>query len=200
MKDGEKLKFNIDSSKKTGRIRSALLEFAICTAVALVLAFLITTFILKLTHVGGSSMYPTLSNSDYIVVEKFSYRFNEPERFDVVVFPYKEESGEVRNYIKRVIGLPGETIQIKDGIIYINGEILNEDFGFEVINNGGWAENPIEIGVNEYFVLGDNRNNSKDSRHLDLDGNSDIGLISKDEMIGKAWFRIYPLGKIGKIS
>lgn len=200
MSYSKKIRYSVDSSKKKVRFKGALLETTICAAVALVLAFLITTFALQLTHVGGSSMYPTLSNSDYILVEKISYRFEEPERFDVIVFPYVEESGEIRNYIKRVIGLPGETIQIKDGIIYINGEVISEDFGFETINTGGWAENPVEIGMDEYFVLGDNRNNSKDSRHLDEYGSSDIGLIEKEKIIGKAWLRIYPLGKIGKVQ
>lgn len=200
MENGEKLQFDIDSSKKIGRIRSALLETTICAAMALILAFLITTFIAQITHVGGSSMYPTLSNSDYIMVDKFSYRFSSPERFDIIVFPFVEETGENRNYIKRVVGLPGETIQIKDGKIYVNGDFLEEDFGYEEINTGGWAENPVEIGIDEYFVLGDNRNNSKDSRHLDQEGNSDVGLIKKDDITGRAWFRIYPLGKIGKIN
>lgn len=200
MSYSKKIRYSVDSSKKKVRFKGALLETTICAAVALVLAFLITTIALQLTHVGGSSMYPTLSNSDYILVEKISYRFEEPERFDVIVFPFVEESGEIRNYIKRVIGLPGETIQIKDGIIYINGEVMSEDFGFETINTGGWAENPVEIGMDEYFVLGDNRNNSKDSRHLDEYGNSDIGLIEKEKIIGKAWLRIYPLGKIGKVQ
>jgi len=200
MKDSEDIKFDIDSSKKTSRLRNGILEVTICAAVALILAFFIINFVVQLTHVGGSSMYPTLSNNDDIAVEKFSYHFSEPKRFDVIVFPYKEDTGEVRNYIKRIVGLPGETIQIKDGVIYIDEVPLEEDFGFETINTGGWAEEPVEIGYNEYFVLGDNRNNSKDSRHLDANGKSDIGLISKDEIIGKAWFRIYPIGKLGKIE
>lgn len=200
MKDSEEIKFDIDSSKKSSRLKNSILEVTICALVALILAFFIINFILQLTQVGGSSMYPTLSNEDNIVVEKFSYRFSEPERFDIIVFPYTEDSGEVRNYIKRVIGLPGENIQIKDGIIYIDQVPLEESFGFETINTGGWAEEPIDIGDNEFFVLGDNRNNSKDSRHLDENGESDIGLIGKDEIIGKAWFRIYPIGKLGKIE
>ncbi len=200
MNEKEEIKFDIDSSKKISKLRNSILELSICSAVALILAFFIITFLAQLTHVGGSSMYPTLSNGDTITVEKFSYRFSDPERFDVVVFPYEEDTGETRNYIKRIIGLPGETIQIKDGVIYIDEVPLEEDFGFEGINTGGWAEEPIDIGYNEYFVLGDNRNNSKDSRHLDENEESDIGLINKDEIIGKAWFRIYPIGKIGMIK
>lgn len=200
MNDRNEIKFDIDSYKKSRKLRNGILEVTICAVVALILAFFIITFVVQLTQVGGSSMYPTLSNGDNIVVEKFSYRFVDPERFDIIVFPYQEESGEVRNYIKRIIGLPGDTIQIKAGVIYINEVPLEEDFKFEEINSGGWAEESIEIGYDEYFVLGDNRNNSKDSRHLNSDGESDVGLINKEEIIGKAWFRIYPFGKLGMIK
>ena len=130
-------------------------------------------------------MEPTLNNEDNLIVQKWGYHFTDPKRFDVVVFPFKH--GERIYYIKRVIGLPGETIQIdSDGTIYINGEILEETYGNEIITNPGLAGEPIHLGSNEYFVLGDNRNNSSDSR------DPSVGNINRNDIIGKAWFRFYP--------
>jgi signal peptidase I len=114
------------------------------------------------TLVDGSSMSPTLEDGDVLIIDKISYRFREPQRFDIVVFRYlyKENS----YYIKRIIGLPGETVQIKDGKIYIDGQLLEEDFGNAEIKKPGRANQPITLGKDEYFVLGDNRNISSDSR------------------------------------
>lgn len=164
----------------------------------LVLVYLVVNFVGQRTVVNGASMEPTLygldqENSekvgDNLIVDKITYRFSDPERFDIIVFPYRY-SGE--NYIKRIIGMPGETVQIDiEGNIYINGEILQEGYGKEVILNPGNAIDPIVLGEDEYFVLGDNRNNSRDSRF------SDVGLIHRDEIIGRAWLRCWPLERFG---
>lgn len=151
----------------------------------LCITYLVILYVVQLINVDGESMEPALQNSDKLFVEKLSYRFGEPERFDVIVFPVGEEK-----YIKRIIGLPGETVQIaEDGTIYINGEVLMEGYGKEVIRaeNRGLAADPIVIGRNEYFVLGDNRNDSTDSRF------GLVGNVHKDEIIGRAWVRIWPL-------
>ena len=110
-------------------------------------------------------MENTLHNGDNLIVDKLSYRFRDPERFDIIVFPFQYQTNTY--YIKRIIGLPGETVQImEDGSIYINGEKMEESYGREVIQPEtiGRAAEPIVLGEDEYFVMGDNRNNSSDSR------------------------------------
>ena len=155
--------------------------------------FLIVHFVGQRTTVSGSSMEDTLSNGDNLIVDKISYRFHDPERFDVVVFPYRYQ--EKTYFIKRVIGLPGETIWIDaDGNIYINGEVLKEDYGREVIKYAGLAESPIVLGDDEFFVMGDNRNNSEDSRF------ADVANLKRSEIIGRAWVRIYPFNEIGFVD
>ena len=134
-------------------------------------------------------MNNTLQDGDNLIVDKISYRFKDPERFDIIVFPYQYQ--EDTFYIKRIIGLPGETVQIEDGIIYIDGEVLEESYGKEIMNSAGIASQPIELGEEEYFVLGDNRNNSRDSR------DPSVGKIKEDQIIGKAFIRIWPLNKFG---
>ncbi len=162
-----------------------VLSSSIYILVVLLLTFLIVKYVAVRTEVIGPSMEPTLYNEDNLIVQKFTYHFTDPERFDVVVFPFKH--GERTYYIKRVIGLPGETIEIdSDGTIYIDGEVLEENYGKEVIANPGLAATPIHLGSNEYFVLGDNRNDSADSR------DPSVGNVYRDDIIGKAWFRFFP--------
>ena len=169
-----------------------ILSTSLYLLVVLCLTYLVIHFVGQRTVVDGSSMESTLSDGDNLIVDKLSYRFHDPERFDIVVFPYQYKKHTY--YIKRVIGLPGETVQIDyEGNIYIDGEILQEDFGKEVIQNPGIAYEPITLGEDEYFVLGDNRNNSSDSR------DPAVGCLRKDKLIGKAWVRIYPFNKVGKL-
>ena len=131
--------------------------------VVLVAVYLFIAFVGQRTGVRGSSMEPTLSDRDNLIVDKISYRFHDPERYDIIVFPFQYEENVF--YIKRIIGLPGETVYIdEDGGIFINGELLQENYGKEVILSAGRAGEPITLGADEYFVLGDNRNNSSDSR------------------------------------
>ena len=158
----------------------------------LIVTYLIITFVGQRTEVNGSSMESTLQNGDNLIVDKISYRFSDAKRFDIVVFPFQYE--EDTYYIKRIIGLPGEIVQIDtDGVIYINGEVLHESYGLEVIKDPGRAIEPITLGEDEYFVMGDNRNNSTDSR-TEL-----VGNVKRSELIGKAWVRIYPFSKFGKL-
>ena len=128
-------------------------------------------------------MEPALSDGDNLIVDKISYRFHDPERFDIIIFPYQWEPNTY--YIKRIIGLPGETIQIDDeGNIYIDGKVLQEHYGLERIKNPGSAREPITLGEDEYFVLGDNRNNSEDSRY------QSVGNVTADEIEGKVWLKV----------
>lgn len=133
-----------------------------------------------------------MSEGDNLIVDKITYRFSDPKRFDIIVFPFRYQ--ENTYYIKRIIGLPGETVQIDDdGNIYIDGELLQESFGREVIRpeTVGIASEPVVLGDDEYFVMGDNRNNSTDSR------TEIVGNIHRSEIIGRAWVRIWPLSKMG---
>lgn len=158
--------------------------------IVLVLTFLVVTYVGQRTKVAGSSMEPMLSDGDNLIVDKITYRFSEPERFDVIVFPFRY--AEKTYYIKRIIGMPGETVYIdEEGKIYINGEVLEESYGKEVIIDPGRAYEEITLGEDEYFVMGDNRNNSSDSR------DPVVGNIHRDEFIGKAWMRIWPFNKMG---
>ena len=153
------------------------------------------TFVGQRTEVEGASMENTLHNGDNLIVDKLSYRFHDPERFDIIVFPFQYQANTY--YIKRIIGLPGETVQImEDGSIYINGEKLEESYGREVIQPEtiGRAAEPIVLGEDEYFVMGDNRNNSSDSR-TDI-----VGNIKREDIIGKAWLRIWPLSDFGVLK
>lgn len=146
------------------------------------------SFVGQRTVVNGVSMQPTLSDGDNLIVDKLSYRFHDPDRFDIIVFP--QEDG--RYFIKRIIGLPGESVRIdEDGFIYINGENLQESYGKEVMRDPGLAKDGIQLGADEYFVLGDNRNDSMDSRM------AEVGPIVGERIIGRAWLRIYPFDQIG---
>ena len=162
-----------------------------CVVVAIALAFVVTHYVGHHTRVDGSSMNNTLKNGDYLVIEKVSYYLHDPERYDIIVFPFTDEV----NYIKRIIGLPGETVQIKDGKVFINGNELSDDvYGNELINDPGLAANPVSLGSNEYFVLGDNRNSSIDSRK------PVVGNIDGKKIDGKAVFRIYPFAAFGGVE
>lgn len=135
------------------------------------------------TSVIGGSMEPTLSNGQEILIDRFSYFFVSPGRGDVVVFlPNGNENSHY--YVKRVVGVPGDTISIQDGYVMINGSLYEEDGMYDKMEDGGIAETEIILGEDEYFVLGDNRNNSEDSR------SSNIGIVMRNYMIGKAWFHM----------
>ena len=161
--------------------------------VVLGITWLVITFVGQRTEVNGSSMEPTLSNNDNLIVDKISYRFKDPQRFDIIVFPFQYDENVY--YIKRIIGLPGETVQIgTDGTIYIDGQVLEEGYGKEVMLSPGRAGEPITLGEDEYFVLGDNRNSSEDSRY------ANIGNIKKSYIKGKVWFRSAPYRSMGKVK
>lgn len=177
--------------EKPKGIVKELLGWIVYIAIIIGLTWLIITFVGQRTRVSGHSMEATLHDGDNLIVDKLSYHFREPKRFEIIVFPYRHK--ENIYYIKRIIGLPGETVQVKDGYVYINGEKLDENYGLEVMEDAGIAAEPIELGEDEYFVLGDNRNHSSDSR------DPSVGILHRDELIGRAWVRIWPLDSIGVI-
>ena len=177
---------------RVGSVMRELLGWLFYILIIIGLTYLIITYVGQRTRVSVSSMETTLSDGDNLIVDKLSYRFQDPKRFDIVVFPYKYE--ENTYYIKRIIGLPGDTVQVKDGYTYINGELLESDiYGAEVMIEAGTASEPITLGEEEYFVLGDNRNHSLDSR------DPSVGILKREDLIGRAWVRIYPFDKMGVI-
>lgn len=169
-----------------------MLSLLTCVIIALILSLVITKYVAYHTSVEGSSMEPMLENGDQLIVEKVSYYFQDPKRFDVIVFPYSQGV----NYIKRIIGLPGETVQIKKGVVYIDGYMLPDSYGKdrEGIADAGLAKKKIHLEDDEYFVLGDNRNASIDSRKIE------VGTIKRSKISGKAWVRVYPFDRFYKIK
>lgn len=172
------------------KVIKEIITTSLYVLLVLCLSYLFITFVGQRTEVQGSSMEATLSNGDQLIVDKISYRFRDPKRYDIIVFPFRYEDNTF--YIKRIIGLPGEIIQIDgEGNIWVNGEILEESYGRERIRDPGLAAEPITLGEDEYFVMGDNRNNSSDSRV------EAVGNIHRNEIIGRAFIRIWPLSKFG---
>ena len=169
-----------------------VLSMALYIAVVLCITFLVVRYVGQRTQVDGHSMENTLFDGDNLIVDKISYRFTDPKRFDIIVFPYHYK--EDTYYIKRIIGLPGETVQTRDGEIYIDGAILEEDYGKETMLTSGRAADQIQLGEDEYFVLGDNRNHSEDSRF------DDVGNIERSEIIGRAFIRIWPFERFGLLK
>lgn len=161
--------------------------------VVLSMAYGMKIYAVARADVEGSSMETNLYDGDSLILDKFTYHFRDPQRFEIIMFLYEDDV----LFIKRIIGLPGETVQIdEEGNIYIDGEILAESFGKEVIqsNHIGIAGEPILLGEDEYFVMGDNRNNSKDSR-MEI-----VGNVNRDDIVGRAVFRIWPFFRFGTIN
>ena len=181
---------NLSSEKKMRE----LFGWVAYIVVLVCIVHLTVTYVGQRTVVAGDSMLNTLHDKDNLIIDKVSYRFRDPERYEIIVFPYRH--AEETFYIKRIIGLPGETVQIKDGYVYINEQKLEESFGREVIraDRYGQATEPITLGMDEYFVLGDNRNESADSRE------TSVGILKREDLIGRAWVRIWPLDSFGSLS
>lgn len=173
--------------RKKRKINIPLLkEAAIWTGeilIVMLIAITLVYFIGMRTSVVGQSMSETLSGGDEILVNRFVYLFSDPKPNDIVVFlPNGNEKSHY--YVKRVIAVPGDTVSIQKGDVYVNGERFKEEAEVQPIEDAGLAFEEITLEKDEYFVLGDNRNNSEDSRY------ANIGNIKKEYMIGKAWFRI----------
>lgn len=180
-----------DKKKKIGAV---LLDLVIYGLIIYVCLFFVPEYVLQRTQVEGPSMENTLLDDDYLMVEKISYHLDALKRFDIIVFyPYGRENKE-EYFVKRLIGLPGETIQIKGEDIYINGEVIEENYGKDPITYAGIAKEPITLGEDEYFVMGDNREISFDSRY------EEVGILSKNNIGGKAILRVWPLNKFGLVK
>ncbi len=164
-------------------------EIILAVAIAAVIVYFMGVRI----SVVGQSMSGTLENGDTVLVNRFEYKLFQPKPNDIIVFlPNGNEKSHY--YIKRVIAVPGDTVQIIDGKVYVNGEPFAEEIEDPYIENGLLAQEPIVVGEDEYFVLGDNRNNSEDSRY------ANIGNVKKEHIEGKAWLLVSPLDKLGFIK
>jgi len=174
-------------------MRKTIFEFVKTIVIALVIALVITTFI-KPTLVKGQSMYPTIEPNNYLIVNKIPYIAGEPSHGDIVVFKAHlyTENGEEKDLIKRVIGIEGDVIEVKDGIVYRNGEALKEDYINGGITPGDMA--PFTVDKGYIFVMGDNRPNSLDSR------DPSIGEISVADIMGRVDLRLFPFNEIGLIN
>ena len=170
----------------------SLVEWLLSFALAFLLFFVFRNYVFRLANVTGSSMEPTLMHNDMVLLSRLSYRFASPEAGDIAAFPFKENPSEF--FIKRIIGLPGDEIDLVSQQFLINGELLDDMFSRDVIFSVGDAQFPLIVPENCYFMLGDNRNGSKDSRF------SSVGCIAKDEMVGKVVLRVWPLTGIGSIE
>lgn len=177
--------YDFDRESKGPLVKKILIRiiiWIISIAAVVFLAYFLSHNALEKTIVLGTSMEPTLKEKDEVIINKYAYLLSKPKRFDVIVFKQTNKEHSYLN-IKRIIGLPGETVLIKDGLVYINGEELKEAIQVETINNGGLAGESVVLEENEYFVLGDSRNNSEDSRF------ANIGNVVTDDIIGKALAR-----------
>ena len=175
---------------RTSTGSSLLREVAEVIVLAIILYFGIS-FAVQTVHVEGLSMFATLNDNDYLIADKIDYRLHAPQRGDIIIL--RPPTDDSKDFIKRVIALPGERLLIRDGVVYIDGHRLIEPYlpeAWTVFNNWGGTGGTV-IPPNQYFVMGDNRNRSQDSRSF--------GPIGRDRIDGRAWFRIWPIGQFGNI-
>ncbi len=178
--------YHVDETNTLRRAVSWVVDIVVVISLAWFAAYGFGTQI----RIAGQSMMPGLEGDDVVLMDRLTYDFTEPARFDVVVFQREDRKSNV----KRVIGLPGEVVQIKDGFIYIDGERLEADNGLDQAVLAGLAENPVTLGEDEYFLLGDNRDGSEDSRFIN------IGNVKREQIQGKIWLRLLPLIHIGFVE
>jgi len=184
----------LNFSKKRKKINMGVIKEILSWMIELIAVVLVAVVLVFLfgyrTGVVGNAMETTLLNGEQVLINRAVYTVTKPKSGDVVVFlPNGNEKSHY--YIRRVIGCPGDTVQIKNGAVYINDILYSERTDVAAIEDAGIAEEPIILGTDEYFLLGDNRNSSEDSRF------ANIGLVKKEYMEGKAWFRFKSIGDMG---
>lgn len=188
-----KYDFDLDERRFSKQFVLKVLITMVEAVIVVFLAFAITRYGLEKMTVSGEYMSPTLKSGDCVLINKLSYRFHKIHRNDVVVV---RQTGSEHSYftLQRVIGLPGERVQIQEGQVYIDGKKLKEKLDFPLMDNGGLAEDAFTLDKGQYFVLGDNRNECEDSR------NATVGNISHQSIIGKAWIRMNSFTFVGMIN
>lgn len=176
------------------KLKDYFIEFFETIVVVGAIFALIYLFVAQFHKVSGNSMVPTFQSGDFLITEKVNYRLGSPKRGDIIVL--KNPRDESQDFIKRVIGLPGDNVKIEGGSVFINGQLLSEQYlpNNTLTHPGAFLTegNTIKVGTNQYFVLGDNRNHSSDSR--------DWGGVTKKEIVGKAFFRYWPPKDIGLLT
>lgn len=183
---GENL--DIDMNRDTNRLRlfvNWIVDVVVVISIAWFTVFALGTQI----TMSGQSMIPVIQSEEVVLLNRLSYLFQKPERYDIVAF----EKEDTKLNIKRVLGLPGETVQVKDGFLYIDDQKIESDDGFDIVALAGLAENPVVLKENEYFLLGDNRENSEDSRF------GTVGNVNRRQIKGKVWLRVTPILHFGLI-
>jgi len=170
--------------------RDKIFKWIVDIVLMLVLVTFFVVYYGNQLEVDGNSMKSTLENGDTVMVNTIRYRAFSPKRYDVALIQKQDSYGNSVSYIKRVVGLPGETVEIKQGRIYIDGEKLDFNDDKENIINAGIAASGLKLGKDEYFVIGDNWNNSEDSR------SDSVGVIKRDEFAGKVWAVSWPFADI----
>ena len=187
MREEEKKPFWTTERKKDAR------EWVVSIVTALLAVLIIRSFFFTIIRVDGTSMTDTLQNNDRLFVTVLDMKLHGPDRFDVVITHYDDTRKE---YVKRVIGLPGDTLEVKSGVLYVNGEAYEEPFlsPDRIVNYSlpQYDFGPIEVPEGSYFVMGDNRDNSRDSRR--------VGFLSEDKIVGKVRYIIWPLNRIGSVG
>ena len=186
-------KENADKEQKRS-FKREVFSWIACIVVTILLTEFILNFVIINANIPSGSMENTIMTNDKLIALRTSYWFNDPKRGDIIIFKYPDDESQL--FIKRIIGLPGDKVEIKDGKVYINDKELKSDvYGItDYIDYPGIAEEPITLGDDEYFCLGDNRPVSQDSRY------EEVGPVKRSIIVGKVWIRIWPLNKFGKVS
>lgn len=175
--------------RRRKRLQRQLIEWAVLLGAALLIALLIKTFLFQSFYIPSASMYPTLKEDDRVLVNKLSYRLHDVNRGDIVVFkaPDGVATDDIEDFVKRVVGLPGETVEARDGQVYVDGQLLEEPYLPDDVVSPDFG--PITLSDNHYWVLGDNRQNSKDSTYF--------GEVPGSDIIGRVFLKIWPPGDAG---
>ncbi len=168
-------------------------EWLVAIVVALAAYLVITNFVFKVANISGISMEPTLKHAETVYINRLVYVFSKPKKGDIIAFPYKGGNAP-SDYVKRIIGLPGDEIDLRDYKFYVNGEPLDDAYSTEYVTAMGDVRFPVTVPEGSYFVLGDNRNLSNDSRYLS------VGCVNKSDIYGKVSLRILPISVFGVIK
>ncbi|MCL1846129.1 MAG: signal peptidase I [Defluviitaleaceae bacterium] len=166
-------------------------EWLILIGLAVLLFFVMRAFIFRTAHIDGFSMAPTLEHGDWVILNRFTYIVSAPRAGDITAFPNPENPSE--HFVKRIIAVPGDSVDLRGGFFYVNDQRLEDEFSEESTGGTGLLDFPITIDEQQFFLLGDNRNGSQDSRF------SVVGTIPRREMVGRAGVRVWPLGRVGLV-
>ena len=180
--------------ERTGnKLVNNIIEWLLSIVLAILVFFIVRTFVFRVAQVTGNSMEPTLAHGDMVLLNRFNFFFSSPRVGDIVAFPPYEDD-PTRFYIKRIVALPGDIVDLIDNAFFINGVLLEDDFSDDPIISFGDVHFPLEVEDGQYFVLGDNRNGSMDSRFVN------VGTVPAEVMVGRVSLRIWPRNRLGQVD